>query len=162
MSEYSDKLKDPRWQRKRLEIMRRDGFACRLCSATEKTLHVHHLWYIRGREPWDYLDSSLITLCLDCHEEEHASGAIDLIRALKLAGATNSDLMHITIDVDFVMGFEKGRPLLRQITQQEWALISEGIGALLRIAHHDRDLAGVVSVLMARGRSDAGPRKVDA
>ena len=29
MSDYVEKLKDPRWQRKRLEIMQRDGFRCR-------------------------------------------------------------------------------------------------------------------------------------
>lgn len=65
---YSEQLKDPRWQRKRLEILQRDGFACRNCGDKEKELHVHHIVYIKGMAPWEY-DQSLLTLCTDCHME---------------------------------------------------------------------------------------------
>lgn len=51
---YSDKLKSPKWQKKRLEIMKRDKFACKLCGDTETQLHVHHKEYINGNDPWDY------------------------------------------------------------------------------------------------------------
>lgn len=67
---YLDKLKDPRWQKKRLLILERDGWACRLCHDTENTLHVHHKIYIRGNEPWEYEDGLLISLCEDCHLNE--------------------------------------------------------------------------------------------
>lgn len=67
---YSEKLKDPRWQRKRLEIFQRDGFTCQKCQSTNNTLHVHHLKYSKG-EPWDVGDSFLMTLCEDCHTMEH-------------------------------------------------------------------------------------------
>jgi hypothetical protein len=67
---YSEKLKDPRWQRKRLEILDRDEFTCQHCHANTKTLHVHHLDYLPGKEPWDYENYFLLTLCEDCHEEE--------------------------------------------------------------------------------------------
>jgi hypothetical protein len=67
MKSYSEKLKDPRWQRKRLEVMQRDDFTCRLCGNAEKTLNVHHCNYGKGKEPWDYPDSNLVTLCEDCH-----------------------------------------------------------------------------------------------
>lgn len=70
---YSDKLKDPRWQRRRLEIMQRDQFKCRRCGSSTKTLNVHHLQYQRGREPWQYEDNLLVTICEDCHESEHAA-----------------------------------------------------------------------------------------
>jgi 5-methylcytosine-specific restriction endonuclease McrA len=70
MKTYSEKLKDPRWQRKRLEIMQRDGFACRVCDDTTSTLHVHHIRYIKGREPWEYKDFYFVTLCADCHLAE--------------------------------------------------------------------------------------------
>jgi 5-methylcytosine-specific restriction endonuclease McrA len=73
-SEYMKKLRDPRWQRKRLEIMQRDNFACRKCHEMTKTLHVHHTHYIGGRDPWDYPDDSLMTLCEQCHEEESEFG----------------------------------------------------------------------------------------
>lgn len=66
---YSEKLKDPRWQKKRLEILDRDKFTCRSCHDTTKTLHVHHLDYEKGLDPWDYPNRYLITLCEQCHEE---------------------------------------------------------------------------------------------
>jgi hypothetical protein len=63
---YSEKLKDPRWQRRRLEIMQRDEFACLCCGDTEKTLNVHHKQY--HGNPWDAPHDSLETLCEDCHK----------------------------------------------------------------------------------------------
>lgn len=66
---YSEKLKDPNWQRKRLEILQRDNFRCRACESKTKTLHVHHSYYIKNRDPWDYDDNVLLTLCEDCHSK---------------------------------------------------------------------------------------------
>ena len=37
---YLEKLKDPRWQKKRLEILERDGWKCMACGEKEKTLRV--------------------------------------------------------------------------------------------------------------------------
>lgn len=65
---YSEKLKDPRWQKKRLRIMDRDNFKCRLCGHTKTSLQVHHLKYT-GKYPWDCDDSDLVTLCEHCHFE---------------------------------------------------------------------------------------------
>lgn len=65
---YSDKLKNPKWQKKRLEVFDRDKFSCKLCGDKETTLNVHHKKYIQGREPWEYENSELITLCEDCHK----------------------------------------------------------------------------------------------
>ena len=70
MSAYSDKLKDPRWQKKRLEILNRDNFACQKCFDDESTLNVHHKWYLPNVDPWDYPDELLITLCENHHQEE--------------------------------------------------------------------------------------------
>lgn len=67
---YSEKLKDPRWQKKRLEILKRDDFTCQWCGDKANTLHVHHLEYHKGRDPWNYDDDCLITLCVNCHECE--------------------------------------------------------------------------------------------
>lgn len=68
---YSEQLKDPRWQKKRLEIMSRDNFRCFLCEDSSSTLHVHHKKYIKGKQPWDYVDDNYITLCEKCHELGH-------------------------------------------------------------------------------------------
>jgi len=62
---YSEKLKDPRWQKKRLEVLNRDGFKCSYCDDEKTTLHVHHLKY--NKNPWDVEIESLSTLCEDCH-----------------------------------------------------------------------------------------------
>jgi len=64
---YSEKLKDPRWQKKRLEIFERDAWTCRLCSSTKKTLCVHHKKYSYGKNPWEYDNEDLITYCEECH-----------------------------------------------------------------------------------------------
>lgn len=63
---YSDKLKDPRWQKKRLEVMARDNFACKLCGDSESTLNVHHKKYTESNI-WDERLDNLITLCNHCH-----------------------------------------------------------------------------------------------
>lgn len=69
---YKEKLKDPRWQKKRLKILERDNWKCRCCTDDLKMLVVHHLVYYSNRDPWEYEDDELITFCEDCHEYEHA------------------------------------------------------------------------------------------
>lgn len=69
---YSEKRKDPRWQKKRLEVMERDEWTCQQCFGSETTLNVHHRWYERGHDPWDYPDECFLTLCEDCHGNETA------------------------------------------------------------------------------------------
>ncbi len=68
---YADKLLDVRWQKKRLYILERDGWACLECGCTDNTLHVHHNKYERGKDPWDYPDDVFETLCDPCHKKEH-------------------------------------------------------------------------------------------
>lgn len=70
MGSYLKKLKHPKWQKKRLEILNRDNWTCVECGATELTLHVHHLKY-KGADPWDTPSKYLETLCEDCHKNEH-------------------------------------------------------------------------------------------
>lgn len=68
---YSEKLKDPRWQKLRLEILERDGWRCQCCGDAKSTLHVHHKYYESGFDPWDYDQGTLETLCETCHESMH-------------------------------------------------------------------------------------------
>lgn len=68
---YIEKLKDPRWQKKRLEIMQRDDFRCRACENEDGTLNVHHVWYDKNKEPWESDDDDLVTLCDYCHKIWH-------------------------------------------------------------------------------------------
>lgn len=68
---YAEKLKDPRWQKKRLEIMQLADFACEMCDDKDSTLHVHHRYYVKGRLPWQYPNFALQCLCSGCHNGEH-------------------------------------------------------------------------------------------
>ncbi len=86
MSEYSEKLKDPRWQKLRLEVMQRDRFRCVDCGRGDQHLNVHHPRYKRGLAPWEYPADELVTLCQDCHEAAHRlkDEAAFLLHQLKL------------------------------------------------------------------------------
>ena len=73
MTEYSEKLKDPRWQKLRLEALSRHNWRCEICSVAESTLHVHHKEYFKGHEPWEYGLGQLSVLCDGCHTAFHDS-----------------------------------------------------------------------------------------
>ena len=95
---YSEKLKDPRWQKKRLEILDRDGWACRECGNAERTLHVHHTQYAERTDPWDYQDTCYVVLCDICHKEEHRQIVWQkkfIVNILTFNGAVASDLNAI-------------------------------------------------------------------
>lgn len=96
---YWELLRDPRWQRKRLEVMQRDDFTCQCCDKKTQTLNVHHMYYERGLSPWEYPNESLQTLCEDCHE--FIEGRLtELKRAIGLSD------WH---DIEFVIGFLRGK-----------------------------------------------------
>ena len=66
---YTDKLKDPRWQKKRLEVLSRDEFKCKSCGDDKSELQVHHME--KSEIPWDSPMRHLITLCKSCHALMH-------------------------------------------------------------------------------------------
>ena len=68
---YWEKLKDPRWQKKRLLMLERSEWTCEVCGDSENTLNVYHKQYLKGREPWEYEEGQLIVLCEDCHSFQH-------------------------------------------------------------------------------------------
>lgn len=94
---YSEKLLDPRWQKKRLLILSRDNFQCQQCGDDKNTLHVHHKYYLPGLEPWSYEDHVLVTLCKGCHQDETDSpdyGA-EVVRTLHDMGFLKEQLNHL-------------------------------------------------------------------
>lgn len=68
---YAEQLKHPNWQRKRLEMLNAADFQCTRCGDKEKTLHVHHKQYVKGRMAWEYEQDELDVLCETCHELSH-------------------------------------------------------------------------------------------
>jgi hypothetical protein len=87
MSEYSDLLKDPRWQRLRLKIFERDGWRCRDCGRGDRSLNIHHCIYVRGIKPWECDPSLLLTVCEDpCHmDRQNAENEARIAHASVLA-----------------------------------------------------------------------------
>jgi hypothetical protein len=69
---YYEKLKDPRWQKVRLEAMQKADFCCQMCFDDTTSLNVHHKEYFKGHEPWEYSLNQLIVLCEDCHKYHHS------------------------------------------------------------------------------------------
>ena len=47
------------------------AFRCQICGDSKSTLHVHHSYYTRGKEPWSYPMGSMICVCEYHHEQIH-------------------------------------------------------------------------------------------
>lgn len=62
---YLEKLRDIRWQKKKVEIQLRDEWTCQLCGDKTTSVQVHHLVY-KG-EPWEIDNQFLVLLCEHCH-----------------------------------------------------------------------------------------------
>jgi hypothetical protein len=108
-SEYSKLLLDPRWQKKRLEILNRDEWICQYCFADERTLHVHHKYYIYNKKPWEYDNNVLITLCDSCHSAEggHIKYAQQqLLRAFARRGFLSLQLYKIAEALESLPEFQ--------------------------------------------------------
>jgi hypothetical protein len=100
---YSEKLKDPRWQKKRLEILERDEFTCLECGDTTKELHVHHRYYTPKTEPWEYENEALATVCKDCHAERTE---LNLRLAMRLGNAGTSQIRMLVELFEHFQGHE--------------------------------------------------------
>ena len=75
--DYTTQLLDNKWLKKRLKILNRDSNRCTECNSTG-SLQVHHLYYIKGRNAWDYPDNALLTLCNKCHKDWHKKYNIEV------------------------------------------------------------------------------------
>lgn len=99
---YSELLKDPRWQKKRLEILERDNWLCKFCQDGETELQIHHLKY--SGKPWEAESKNLITVCKHCHS------VLELLKETESFSATsfsikkyigrNSKILIIAFDKD--------------------------------------------------------------
>ena len=67
---YAEKLRDPRWQRRRLQVLDKADWMCEECGDASSEMHVHHKIYRKGRLPWGYEIWEYRALCLICHRDE--------------------------------------------------------------------------------------------
>jgi hypothetical protein len=121
MSIYSSRLRDPRWQRRRLEVLEKALWRCSQCGEEKKELQVHHLIYRKGNMPWEYADEDLAVLCVECHElATDAKAAIDQgMINLKFPGQIDGLLT--------VLGFIDGRmknPIKKMKERNYWPYAS--------------------------------------
>jgi len=128
---YKEKLLDPRWQKMRLQVLERDGWACRCCGAKDKTLHAHHTFYAFDAEPWGYPAHTIITVCADCHESEHDGWGYErelLVGRVVVAGfGTNAAMREIS----------DAFSMLRELSQED----AEKFAKALKLAALSRYLA---------------------
>jgi hypothetical protein len=141
VSNYAKKLMDPRWQKRRLEIMQRDEWKCLRCGDGKTTLNVHHLKYVYGRDPWEYQDDQLETLCENCHKKEHGISSrpaerreivfesLQLYRDPERVREINKDLKALTEQVGEIERKDSRSPVLiilvgeiRDLLQEKVAL----------------------------------------
>lgn len=142
MSAYSERLKHPMWQRKRLEILERDKFTCTSCLSEDQTLHVHHLYYVKGAEPWDYPSSSLITLCHECHAADHEVSATiekELIRNLRTLGCDSDSLDSLAWSIYVAQSVSSDAPL----SAENWRCLSNIVEEFLKFARAGGDTTEV-------------------
>ncbi|MFX0136941.1 MAG: HNH endonuclease [Candidatus Hodarchaeota archaeon] len=100
---YSEKLKDPRWQEKRKEILKRDNYKCQHCGDTGN--QAHHLEYKLNRQPWEYNNEELITLCDACHE---------MIHRKRISRFTNNDIKNY-LENGYILMYNPNKFTERQI-----------------------------------------------
>lgn len=122
---YAEQLKHPNWQRKRLEVLEHYRFTCFGCGSTEKTLHVHHKQYIKGRKAWEYELENFEALCEDCHKETH-----DHKELLDSIIAQFPSEMYGLL-ADLLVGFGE-----EHVDASLWEFVDEDIAQTGRLAWH--------------------------
>jgi hypothetical protein len=171
MSSYFEKLKDPRWQKRRLDVFQSANFACAYCSDATSPLHAHHLEYIKGKDPWDYDDSQLICLCDACHLHWHdrrdeLNGVLAGLTAIGLDRVTGyalaiSSLVAVPADSDVPLpsGFKgKGWHGLLGPSGGEWV---KGLADAVNGLRNNSDDAAAWKVAEHIGDGRAQVRKSD-
>ncbi len=70
--------KSRRWKKKRIKILRRDGFLCQECKRYGKRVEavtVHHIKHASEYPELAYKDDNLVSLCSACHNRMHPEKA---------------------------------------------------------------------------------------
>ena len=69
--DYSNLLKNPKWQKKRLEVLEAMGFKCENCGKDDQELQVHHRIYSANLKPWEHDIKTMAVWCENCHKSYH-------------------------------------------------------------------------------------------
>jgi len=120
---YKDKLQDPRWQQRRLEMMQKSRWRCSLCDDTESMLHVHHLEY--SGDPWEAEDHQMIVLCESCHAAAHSTN--DELKRMFMCAVRQFDFCRLIDN-----GYKDHECFIQQLCASELAALmrSESINEM--------------------------------
>lgn len=86
----ADKFYDWRaWRRLRLEVLKLDNYECQICKSRgryKKGQIVHHVKHVINRPDlalsiWDGEERQLMTVCEQCHRDEHPEAKPKYIRS---------------------------------------------------------------------------------
>jgi hypothetical protein len=77
------------WMEVAREIRLRDQYQCRVCSATDVELHVHHIIFLSNHGT--NRKSNLITLCRSCHQDQHKH-EFDILETHGESGNVNPEI----------------------------------------------------------------------
>lgn len=130
---YAEKLKDPRWQKRRLEVLGRDEFTCQHCFDSESTLHVHHRAYGNG-DPWDVPDCYLVTLCAECHEDHSKESWPAFKEFMAIFGICGGLSLHLDESItdpfrDYAFNVQRGTAT--QLNEPDFSVIGWHLRSLL-------------------------------
>lgn len=98
MPTYAEKLQDTRWRSFRIELIRKNENRCEECGETLKDfeLQIHHVHYLRNREPWQYPEELLMCLCDCCHAETQIcqeEAALEFARCMRKIKAEQNHVL---------------------------------------------------------------------
>jgi len=63
MADFADKFEDPRWKRKRDDLLSRRNYECEDCGELHRDAQVHICYYTKGRKLWEYPDRAYKCYC---------------------------------------------------------------------------------------------------
>ena len=79
ISDYEKQFPNIKFRDSNGNIIQKGLFNSAFKWTTVFGLHIHHKYYKRSLEPWEYPDDALVTYCWICHEEEHQNEKIEVL-----------------------------------------------------------------------------------
>lgn len=152
---YSQQLKHPQWQRRRLEMLTGADFECTDCGDKDTMLHVHHKQYFKGRMAWEYADDELAVLCEKCHASEHRTA-----EALKQILAVENTPQIMAVIAGFLSRSENQDPAVIEQARKSYPLgFAYGFVASLLEFHEIDQIAEIAKhvVGLTSAKSEARP-----